>query len=39
LLIGEVDVVHRLVHVCPQTSVASVARMSEAISGVLPLQQ
>jgi hypothetical protein len=38
LLVGEVDIVHRLIHVCPQASVASVARMSEAISGVLPFR-
>ena len=36
LLVGEMDVVRRLVHVCPQASVASVARMSEAISGICP---
>jgi hypothetical protein len=36
LLVGEMDAVHRLVHVCPQASVASVARMSEAISGFRP---
>jgi len=34
LLVGEVDAVHRLVHVCPQASVASVARMREAKFGV-----
>jgi hypothetical protein len=28
LLVGEMDVVHRLVHVCPQASLASVARMT-----------
>src|ERR1700719_3666591 len=32
LFVGEVDIVHRLIHGCPQASVASAARMSEAIS-------
>ena len=36
LFVGEVDAVHQLVHVCPQASVAIVARMSEAISGFCP---
>jgi hypothetical protein len=36
LLVGEVDVVRWLIHVCPQISVASEARMSDAVSGILP---
>jgi hypothetical protein len=36
LLVGQADAVRRLIHVCPQASIASLARTGEAISGFCP---